>query len=223
MIGGFGTTTVRPAAAARAEAAQTKRGETENEIEHGDEIEDEHEDDQAASFSGSFSITLVNGQNIAGTLSFSHGRLIATFPVNGLTFTFRGMQESSENHLVNISTRGFVTTGHGQLIGGFIISGGPKLVLVRVLGPTLSTFGVSPVLADPQLALLQGQTTLAQNSSWQSNANAGDIVAAGLAPRNANEPAVLLRLEPGAYTAVVTDANSGTGIALIEVYEIDHD
>ncbi len=223
VIGGFGTTTVHPAATAKAAMTQGGEIENENEIEHGDEIEDEHEDDSAPHFSGVFTITLITGQTSSGTLDFSHGRLTATFPINGVSFTFRGGQESSENHLINVSTRGFVTTGQGQLIGGFIISGGPKLVLIRALGPTLAPFGVSPVLADPQFRLVEGQTVLAQNDSWRSNANAGDIVASGLSPRNASEPAVLLRLEPGAYTTVVTGANNAAGISLVEVYEIEHD
>ncbi len=221
VIGGFGIITVRPAA--NASAARTQSGEIENEMEHEDEMEDEHEDENAPKFSGTFAITLVTGQNITGTLGFSHGRFTATFPFNGLTFTFRGTQESSENHLINVSTRGFVSTGQGQLIGGFIVSGGPKLVLIRALGPTLAGFGVSPTLADPQLKLVQGQTVLAQNDNWQSNADAAETSVSGLAPRNSNEPAVLVRLEPGAYTPVITGANNATGIALVEVYEIEHD
>ena len=63
---------------------------------------------------------------------------LVTSTLGGVTYSFRAPQESSENHLANISTRGFVNTGQGQLIGGFIINGGPKLVLIRALGPSLA-------------------------------------------------------------------------------------
>ena len=141
----------------------------------------------------------------------------------GCDLFLRAPQESSENHLANISTRGFVNTGQGQLIGGFIITGGPKLVLVRALGPSLASQGVSPVLQNPVLKLLSGATELRSNDDWQSESNSDDIIATAIPPTNPNEASILVRLEPGAYTAVVTGANDSTGIALIEVYEIDHD
>jgi hypothetical protein len=141
----------------------------------------------------------------------------------GVTYFFRAPQESSENHLANISTRGFVSTGQGQLIGGFIVTGGPKLVLIRALGPSLASQGVTPVLQNPVLKLMSGATELRSNDDWQSESNSDDIISTTIPPVNPNESSILVRLEPGAYTAVVTGANDTTGIALIEVYEIDHD
>ena len=149
--------------------------------------------------------------------------IFGSFTWNGTVYTFRGDQESSFNHLANISTRAFVNTGMGQLIGGFIIRGGPKLVLIRALGPTLTASGVSPVLADPKLQLFQDQTLLRENDNWQSAANASDIIATTIPPTNPKESAILIRLEPGNYTTVVTGADGGTGIALVEVYEMDRD
>jgi len=139
-----------------------------------------------------------------------------------VVYEIRATQESSPNHFANISTRGFVNTGMGQLIGGFIIRGGPKMVLVRAMGPSLAAAGVSPVLADPQLQLFENQTLLRQNDNWQTNSNAAQIMAT-LPPNDPKEAAVLIRLEPGYYTTVVTGADGGTGIALVEVYEIDID
>jgi hypothetical protein len=149
--------------------------------------------------------------------------IFGTFTWNGVVYEIRATQESSANHLANISTRGFVNTGMGQLIGGFIITGGPKMVLIRALGPSLTEFGVSPVLADPKLQLFEDQTLLRENDNWETNANKAQIIATGIPPTNPKEAAVLIRLEPGLYTTVVTGADGGTGIALVEVYEIDID
>jgi hypothetical protein len=165
----------------------------------------------------------VTGEVVTGHLTRSHGLLLGDFTLNGVVFHFRAPQESSDNRLANIATRGFVNTGQGQLIGGFIIRGGPKLVLVRAMGPSLSASGVNPVLADPQIKLFDGATLLRQNNDWQSAANASDITATTIAPGNAKEAAILMRLEPGSYTTVVDGADGGTGIALVEVYEFDRD
>lgn len=176
-------------------------------------------------FTGTFTITGVNGETITGSLTLGHGILSGTITINGVTFTFTTTEESAFNRLANISTRGFVNTGQGQLIGGFIVRGGPKLVLIRALGPSLTAQGVSPVLANPRLQLFQkGQATpLRDNDDWQSNSNQADISKTGIAPTDSKESAILIRLEPGAYTTVVTGADGGTGIALVEIFEIDAD
>ena len=93
----------------------------------------------------------------------------------------------------------------------------------RALGPSLTNFGVSPVLADPKLQLMQNQTLLRENDNWQSASNASDIQATTLPPNDPKESAILIRLEPGNYTTVVTGADGGTGIALVEVFEMDRD
>ena len=97
------------------------------------------------------------------------------------------------------------------------------MVLIRALGPTLTASGVSPVLADPKLQLFQDQTVLRENDNWQSAPNASDIQATGIPPSDPKEAAVLIRLEPGNYTTVLTGSDGGTGIALVEVYEMDRD
>jgi hypothetical protein len=214
VIGGFGTVTFQQGG--------NNDGDDE-EDDNDDEENDDHEDTNAPTFTGSFTINLVGGGTVTGTFNFAHEMFNATFMLNGVTFHFIGMHESASNRLSNISTRGFVTTGQGQLISGFIIRGGPELVLVRVLGPTLSNFGVSPVLADPQVQLFHNGAQIASNNDWQTNSNASDITASGLAPQNPKESAILIRLEPGSYTAVVTGADGGSGIALVEVYELSND
>jgi hypothetical protein len=82
---------------------------------------------------------------------------------------------------------------------------------------------VNPVLADPQIQLFQNATMLRQNNDWQSAPNVSDMIATTIPPQNAKEAAILVRLEPGDYTTVVSGADNGTGIALVEVYEIDRD
>jgi hypothetical protein len=122
--------------------------------------------------------------------------------------------------MANISTRGLVGPGQGQLIGGFIITGGPKMVMIRAIGPSLTAAGVSPVVSNPSLQLYSGSSILASNDDWGTNANAADIAASHLAPTNSLESALLVRLEPGAYTTVVTNNDGSTAIALVEVYEM---
>ena len=194
-----------------------------HDFEDGDEREDHNLDDNSHSFSATFTVTFVTGQTVTGHLTVSHGLLLGDFTLNGVVFHFRAPQESSENRLANIATRGFVNSGQGQLIGGFIIRGGPKMVFIRALGPSLAAAGVSPVLADPQVKLFQNNTLIRQNNDWQSAANASEMIATTIPPTNPKEAAILIRLEPGNYTTVVDGADNGTGIALVEVYEIDRD
>ena len=214
------TPTPTPTATPSASPSPTP-GDDEDEDE--DEQEDHNTDPNGQTIRATFTVTLVTGEVITGNLRYSHGVIFGTFTWNGVVYTIRAAEESAANHLANISTRGFVNTGMGQLIGGFIITGGPKMVLVRALGPSLTALGVSPVLADPKLQLFEDQTLLKQNDNWQTNDNAAQIIATGIPPTDPNEAAVLVRLEPGYYTTVVTGADGGTGIALVEVYEIDID
>jgi hypothetical protein len=248
VLGGFGTVTVTPSASPSPTASPTATASPSasptstdhdgddddgcdnsgpgggcSEFEDEDEREDHHLDDNDDHFSATFTVTFVTGEIVTGHLTRSHGLLLGDFTLNGVVFHFRAPQESSENRLANIATRGFVNTGQGQLIGGFIIRGGPKLVLIRAVGPSLTAMGVNPVLADPQIRLFQDTTLLRQNNDWQSAPNASEITATTIPPSNAKEAAILIRLEPGNYTTVVDGADGGTGIALVEVFELDRD
>jgi hypothetical protein len=97
------------------------------------------------------------------------------------------------------------------------------MVFIRALGPSLTAAGVSPALADPQIKLFQNNTLIRQNNDWQSAPNASEMISTTIPPTNAKEAAILIRLEPGNYTTVVDGADNGTGIALVEVYELDRD
>ena len=131
--------------------------------------------------------------------------------------------------LVNMSARTSVGTGGSILIAGFSISGdAPKQLLIRAVGPSLAQFGVTGVLADPQLALFrQGNATaLQQNDNWLAAPNAAQIgLAAGNAgafalPANSRDAALLVTLDPGTYTAQVSGVDNTTGVALVEIYEV---
>jgi len=122
----------------------------------------------------------------------------------------------------NISSRGMVGTGQNVLIAGFIISGNqPKKVIVRALGPTLSTLGVSGALADPTITIVNSSNVVVDsNDNWR-NRQETEIAASGFAPPNDLESAIIATLAPGSYTAVVSGKNSGTGVALVDLYQLD--
>jgi hypothetical protein len=160
---------------------------------------------------------------VTGSFTIVDGVFTGVFQTSAGTFTVNTFKNSLFHHMANISTRGLVGTGQGQLIGGFIITGGPKLVMIRAMGPSLAAFGVSPALANPALTLYAGSTQLAANDDWKTNANVADIIASGLAPSDDLEAVLLIRLEPGAYTTIVSGAGGTTGIGLVEVYEVGSD
>jgi uncharacterized protein (DUF1800 family) len=121
--------------------------------------------------------------------------------------------------LVNISTRMRVESGDNVLIGGFIVSGsGSKNILVRGLGPSLPVAGA---LADPALELHDASGAIvAQNDNWRGTQQS-QISSSGLAPADDREAALIATVSPGNYTAVVRGANNTTGVALVEVYDLD--
>jgi arylsulfate sulfotransferase len=128
----------------------------------------------------------------------------------------------SNSELVNMSARGSVGTGDSVLISGFIVGDVESAtVVVRALGPSLASYGVSGVLGDPTLTIYDSNgTVIASNDNWQDNINAIDIRKNGLAPPNPSESALVLRLPAGVYTAIVRGANGGTGVGLAEVYTL---
>ncbi len=122
--------------------------------------------------------------------------------------------------LLNISTRLGVLTGDNVLIGGFIILGpGPKQVIVRAIGPSLGNFGVPDFLADPILELHHPDGSVVTNDNWQDT-QPTEIAATGLAPSEELESAIVELLDPGAYTAIVRGVAGGTGVGLVEAYDL---
>ncbi len=116
----------------------------------------------------------------------------------------------------NLSTRVDVETGVNLGIGGFIITGtDPKLVVIRAIGPSLAAFGVTDPLADPVLELHDSTGAIIA-----TNDNHG-VIGHGLDPTNPLESAIITTLPPSLYTAVVSGKDGGTGVALIEIYDLD--
>lgn len=141
------------------------------------------------------------------------------------TATFNGEQDvyyvrvaPPALHLLNISTRMRVQAGDNSLIAGFIITGNdPKKVIIRGIGPSLS--GVGGVLSDPVLELHQGSVTLATNDDWKTSQRA-EIEATTIPPSNDLESAIVTTLNPGSYTAILSGKNGGTGVGVVEVYDL---
>jgi hypothetical protein len=167
------------------------------------------------------------GLNDAGDMVFRYQYHSAP----GCTVAFNAAPIHLENtkfpavgpRVLNLSTRGTVSTGDNTLINGFIIAGpDPKTVVLRALGPSLSRFGVSGALADPVLKLYNSSGTLiATNDNWQTNIGATFMQQNGYAPASPLESGILrANLAPGAYTAVVSGNNGSQGVSLAEVYEI---
>ena len=110
------------------------------------------------------------------------------------------------------------------MIAGFILGGNPATdnVIVRGIGPSLTQFGVPDALADPTLELRDNNGALLRaNNDWQDDpAQAALITAAGLAPTDPLESALEATLPPGQYTALLAGLNSGTGVGLVEAYNL---
>ena len=130
----------------------------------------------------------------------------------------------------NVSTRGAVGTGNNILIAGFVLNGASsRRMLIRGAGPSLTRLGVPGVLADPQLRLID-QTSgavLKLNDDWASGPDAAIIAsaanAAGAFPfaNGSKDSAMIIMLQPGTYTVQLSGVNNGTGVGIVEVYDVD--
>jgi hypothetical protein len=134
--------------------------------------------------------------------------------------------EAARPSLINIATRGTVGGG-SSLTAGFVIEKETKILLIRAVGPTLGAFGVQGAQSDPVLTLYSGQNAIASNDDWGSADNTSSIQAAASKAgafsltNGGRDAAMLVTLEPGAYTAIVSGkSGSPAGDALVEVYEI---
>lgn len=133
----------------------------------------------------------------------------------------RASDEIPSTRISNVSVRGFVGTGDQVLIQGVTVNGPePVRVLATAKGPSLSSFGVNGVLANPRLAFFDsGGRQIAVNDDVGTPA--GDMVGLAGVPSNTLESAMLLVLPPGNYTAIVSSSTAGgTGIALLEVTDL---
>ena len=127
------------------------------------------------------------------------------------------LSQTVESKLANISTRGFVGTGSDIVIAGFILGGGSNddTILLRGIGPSLGPSGFTNALSNPALELRNGDgAVVVVNDDWQN----GPPVS--LPPSDPLESAIETTLSPGAYTALLFGVNNGTGVGLVEIYDL---
>ena len=132
---------------------------------------------------------------------------------------------AADSQLANISTRGLVQGGSNVMIGGFILGGGGQTttrVAIRGIGPSLSQFGLTNLLADPTLELHNANgTTLIANDDWTDDlVSAAQLTANGLALKNSKESGIFTSLPAGQFTAILAGKDGGTGIGLVEIYNL---
>jgi hypothetical protein len=164
--------------------------------------------------------------------------IVATLPPAAYTVILKGALGTSgvglievydnnqavDSELANISTRGFVQTGTEVMIGGFVLGGSNATnIAVRALGPSLTSAGLSNVMADPTLELHNANgTIMVSNDNWLDDpVSAANLTAHGLALPNNLESGIFTSLAPpGQFTAIVAGKNGGIGIALVEIYNV---
>jgi len=157
----------------------------------------------------------VTGNGAAGGAA-----LAEIYDASGSSFT------ATTPRLINVSARAQVGIGDNVLIAGFVVSGNTsKTVLIRAAGPSLAAYGVGGTLADPQLTVAPiGGAVVAQNDNWGGDptiaATVNSVGAFPFVSGASADAAVLVTLAPGSYSAQVSGANGGTGVAIVEVYEV---
>jgi hypothetical protein len=178
-------------------------------------------------YSGPAAVQLTNPNTATATASFSASgsytfMVSVSDNIHAVAYDAVIIKVMPHVRMANISTRAAVGTTQNVAIAGFIINGdSPKRVMVRGLGPSLTPFGVAGALADPMIDLRDGAgNRIATNDNWKDSQEQA-IVDAGLAPGNDSESAIVATLPPGNYTAIMNGKGNTTGIALIEVYELD--
>ena len=221
----------RSAGALRIFGSYTQESDGKLLLEVGGTSEDPLQHDQlqiigTATFGGSLIVRSINGVNSSGmnvvpiTYESASGNFSSvtnaniSFGPDGMTMQPLG-QEPPAPKALNIATRMRVETGDNVLIAGFIVTGSqPKKVLIRGIGPSLPVAGA---LADPTLDLDGGAFF---NDNWRSDQQ-GEIEATTIPPSNDLESAIVATLEPGAHTAVLRGKDNGTGVGLVEVYDLE--
>jgi hypothetical protein len=140
----------------------------------------------------------------------------AATPHNGRNYDHNPKQAASP--LLNVSARGNAGTGVNTLVGGFVIRGNqPVQVLIRAMGASLGAFGVTGQLNDTVLELYQGSTLVQSNDDWKATQQAA-VQATGMAPGADSDSAMVVTLQPGAYTTFVRGKSGATGIAIVEAF-----
>jgi hypothetical protein len=156
-------------------------------------------------------------------------RVIVTNALGATTSAAASLALDGSPALTNLSIRATTGPGERTLITGFVVRGpnglAPKSVVIRGIGPGLTSFGVPTALPGPALILVDSANcTLAHNTRWDATVTPANLFArVGAFPLAAGsaDSALQAALTPGSYTAVLTDTAARTGNALIELYEAD--
>jgi CSLREA domain-containing protein len=140
--------------------------------------------------------------------------------------------DAASGFAANVSTRLSVGTGDNLLIEGLIVqgpAGSTKKIVVRAIGPSLTSLGVANAIANPILEIFDSNNVkIASNDDWKTTQVGGiittdqsaEISGSGLAPGNDLEAAIIATLAPGNYTAVVRGSGNGGGTAVVDAYDI---
>ncbi len=153
----------------------------------------------------------------SGAFASTSGNLQVALRSTGASLTVSGANPVLPT-LRNISSRMRVETGDNVLIGGFIITGSaPKKVILRAIGPSLP---LADRLGDTTLELFKPDGSRVFNDNWRSTQEA-EIIASTVPPSNDLESAIVATLSPGAHTAIVRGQGSATGVAVIEIYDLE--
>jgi len=130
---------------------------------------------------------------------------------------------SPTSRITNISTRGQIVSGDA-IIAGFVITGDlRKRLLIRAVGPTLASFGITGAVADPKIEVFADTTVIATNNDWSDPAvtSTGATVGAFPLTSGSKDAAMVLQFTPGSYTVQVSGVGASAGIVLIEIYDAD--
>jgi hypothetical protein len=178
---------------------------------------------------GSFTVVSQSGVRFTGRADPASGFLtgaISGGPGGSFMAAVASGVSFSDGFLKNLSTRGQVGTGNDILIAGFVVAGeSPKQVLIRAIGPSLTAFGITGALANPQLQLFSGNTLSTTNDNWGGTvaiSTAANQVGAFALGATSLDSAILATLPPGSYTAQVSGIGGTTGVALVELYDVDN-
>jgi hypothetical protein len=186
----------------------------------------------AAAQAGAFA--LPNGSNDSALLvTLNNGAyttsLVGLNGTSGIGFTeIYDTDTVPGARLINVSARVNVAAGASVPIAGLVIAGNaPETVLIRGVGPTLASFGVTGALPNPMITVFSGTTQIAADANWATDPSTAAQISTAAAqagafplPAGSNDAALLLTLQPGAYTMQVTSVSNGTGVVLLEVYEV---
>jgi len=182
----------------------------------------------AGSADSALVVTLQPGTSYTAQVSGANGStgiaLLEVYEVSPISTTAR---------LINLSTRGDMGTGGNILIPGFNVGpgSGTRTLLIRAAGPALAALGVSGTLPDPSFSVVDSTNTpLASNDNWGTpvgnEPNATELAAAfmqgGAFPfaTGSLDSAAIVTVGSGSYTVLASGNNGGTGICLVEVYDL---